>query len=678
VAVAAGALCAGLVITQLPAYADVTSSYYTIGTPTGAVGSVVATPTSVSVSTSTDFKVSFVAPSALAGSSDSWVSISPSTDFASAPVYTSIDLVGGSCIQQGTDGTGGLGVYSVAGIQVELGSSCTIPAGSSVQVYFTVAAPATAGTFYFTVSTSSNSTTATSNEITVGTAGVSLSAISVGFGANTTYTLTGVPVAGLSASTTGLELQSDPIVGGETITFVSGQGAYTVTYTPSGGSPVADPVTAAVSTGTIVNLTLTTPIVNSYTLTITATGTNPAYTTATESDAIIVTPTGTPNGSSELTSTITFGNSVTAVTVSPSSTVASASTTYVVEFKATDAVSAGQYIFLTEPADKTNFSTVTGVLVADITHPWEFVASGSLLGIGSADVPLADAITAGDYITVTLANVTNPPAGTVSDFGVSTTGDAAVVDAAAFSIGTNASPGVVVTPDPSSVSAVAVYTISNVHVTALMTGGSSTLGVQAPPGTVFPNNAAFYSVLDATTGSGSGTVSSLSSGGGTNDVAFVVPENIGAGDVLTITIQDVVNPNTASATDSITLVGSVTGPEAVPTTTTTTTTTTLPKPVLQALTTKATVSKKAVTLKFSCTAATCAGTITLLDVRTVIAINGGKKYSLANGKTGSFTVGLNSKGMTLIAGAKAHTITAHESVTVAGGATLSAKVTLVG
>ena len=41
-----GALCAGLAITALPAYADVTSNDYTIGSPSGAVSTVVATPSS--------------------------------------------------------------------------------------------------------------------------------------------------------------------------------------------------------------------------------------------------------------------------------------------------------------------------------------------------------------------------------------------------------------------------------------------------------------------------------------------------------------------------------------------------------------------------------------------------------------------------------------------------------
>ena len=46
-AVTVVALGAGLAATALPAYADVTSSDYTIGTPTGAVTAIAATPAAV-------------------------------------------------------------------------------------------------------------------------------------------------------------------------------------------------------------------------------------------------------------------------------------------------------------------------------------------------------------------------------------------------------------------------------------------------------------------------------------------------------------------------------------------------------------------------------------------------------------------------------------------------------
>ncbi len=84
-AVTVVALGAGLAATALPAYADVTSSDYTIGTPTGAVTAIAATPAAVTTGASTQFEVTFTTPAALAGSSDSWVTVTPSESLGSVP-----------------------------------------------------------------------------------------------------------------------------------------------------------------------------------------------------------------------------------------------------------------------------------------------------------------------------------------------------------------------------------------------------------------------------------------------------------------------------------------------------------------------------------------------------------------------------------------------------------------
>jgi hypothetical protein len=70
-------------------------------------------------------------------------------------------------------------------------------------------------------------------------------------------------------------------------------------------------------------------------------------------------------------------------------------------------------------------------------------------------------------------------------------------------------------------------------------------------------------VQDLTTPSGSGSVSAPLSGGGTNDVTITVPAFISAGDLLDITVEDAINPSSASTAYTITLLGSVTGPPAV-------------------------------------------------------------------------------------------------------------------
>jgi hypothetical protein len=677
-AVTVVALGAGLAATALPAYADVTSTDYTIGTPTGAVTAIAATPTAVTTGASTQFKVTFTTPNALAGSTDSWVTVTPSVSLGSVPA--NIALVGGSCIQSGTSGSGGVGTDTAGTVTIELGSTCSISTGDPVEVIYTADAPAATGTFNFTVTTSGNTYPATSNQISVSTSGSTLTASSLSFGANATYTITSVPVASLTSNGTSLTLVASATGGTETINFYNGSAGYTVTYTPSGGSATADTVTAAISTGASVTLTLATALVNGDTVTVNGEGTNPAYNVTPQSDDVTVEP---GNGTVETTTSVTFGNSVNSVTVVPSNALAGATTNYTVTFRAADAVTVGGDIDLSEVAGPTNFTTVTGIDVSDQTLGWNFVASGSFLTSGTAAIPLQDAIDAGDVVSVLLAGVVNPAAGTISDFLVKTTGDPIYANASPYAIGTNASPGVVVSVNPSTTGSLATYTISNVEATAALTGGVGTLELEAPSGTTFSNVAGYFSIVDTTNTAGSGTVTAVS-GGATNTVTLTVPRSISSGDVLTITAQDVINPSVSSSTDVITIVGSVTGPGAVPTTTTTTTTvpttttTTVPKPVpvVVEVTKSATVgSGNKPGIKLECKVSNCKGYITLSDVTTKV---GSTAYSFKAGNSHTYPIQLNSTGIKLLKGAKAHTIKVNTKVSVNGGKTITVKVTLVG
>ncbi len=113
---------------------------------------------------------------------------------------------------------------------------------------------------------------------------------------------------------------------------------------------------------------------------------------------------------------------------------------YFVDFKATVGVAAGGGVYLSETAGPTGFSTETTVRVEDVTQGWQFLASGVRFGSGvstrplglrdagltaegALEVPLKDAIKAGDHISVTVEGVTNPQGGKVSDFDVYTTGN---------------------------------------------------------------------------------------------------------------------------------------------------------------------------------------------------------------------------------------------------------------
>jgi hypothetical protein len=675
----AGILVGVLAVTAGPAYADVTTSTYTIGSPSPAVTSVTASPSGATVMSLTNFEVSFTVNPSLSGSSSAWVSVVPSTPLGSTP--SSIDLIGSSCVQAGTNG----GAYSATGLTIDLNASCNLSSGTKAEVDFKADAPAATGTFSFAVTTSNNSQSATSNTITVTAAGPVLTAATYAFGANTTYTINNATVASLTASGTSLTLTAAATTGTEKIAFVnSGTGAgYSVTVTPSGGTASADTVTNASATGATVTLTLGTGLVNGDALTITSTGTSPAPSATSQADHITVQP---GNGTPETTNAIAFGGSVTALSVAPSSLVAGASATYSVGFTASDAASTGGYIYLTESAEQTNFTTVTGIEVIDTTQNWRFVATGAVLSNGAATIPLSDSISAGDSISLLILGVTNPSSpGTIGDFSAATTGDPVSVDAPAYTIAVNASPGVVVTVNPITTSVIATYTIASIRASGTLSGGSGTIQLAAPAGTIFPNNPAFYSITDSTNSGGSGTVSAAVSGGGTNVVTFTVPNTVNSGDAITLTVADVVNPSTASASDSITIHGAVTGPPPSAATTTTTvpptTTTTKPPvkkvqhPTIADPTSKADVSKThLVHVELKCTVAACKGYITLTDVSTVV---GSQHYSLRAGKKGIVVVHLRAKGILFLAGAKHHTIKVTATVTVTGGKTVKERTTLV-
>ncbi len=376
---------------------------------------------------------------------------------------------------------------------------------------------------------------------------------------------------------------------GTTISWYSGGSGYLVTYTPPKGTPAGD-VVQAVHVGTTstsndtVTLTLATALVAGDRVTISGKGTNPS---STSTNNVSVAPeTGAAGslsaaGSPETsTNALVFGTFVNDVTVVPSPSVALAPATYVVSFQATTRLtaSAGAQICLSEAAGPTVFSGEKGALVSDTTAGWHFIASSLAYPGGSppanpgCDEPdngvvisLAAGydVNPGDSVTITFVGVTNPSTGTVADFTVATSADTVPIAAAPYVIGAGGSRGVLVSVSPGTTGALATYTISNLQAGAALTGGTSTVTLQAPPGTVFPNNPDSYTVQDSTTPSGSGSVTSPLSGGGTNDVTITVPASVKAGDLLDITVEDAINPSSASPSYTLTLLGNVTGPPAV-------------------------------------------------------------------------------------------------------------------
>lgn len=260
---------------------------------------------------------------------------------------------------------------------------------------------------------------------------------------------------------------------------------------------------------------------------------------------------------------VTYGTEVSDVTVTPSPATAGSASTYVVSFKATSAMTTGGDILLTAPY---SLSSVSGYVVTDTTQG-TYVSSStapalSTVGTVTDDtvtVPFPDEVKAGDMITVTLTNVTNPTAGTYTTFDASTTADTVPAAATSYVIGPTAG-GISVVPSPSTTGSLSTYTISGMTASANMGGSTgATINIDAAActtcaGLVFPEAVSDYTITDATNASGTGTPATVT-GGGTNDVTITPSNNITSGDSLTLTITGVINPSSASTTDTLDITG---------------------------------------------------------------------------------------------------------------------------
>ena len=224
-------------------------------------------------------------------------------------------------------------------------------------------------------------------------------------------------------------------------------------------------------------------------------------------------------------------------------------------------MASGGTITLAQP--NTGFSGVTGWLITDTTANWHVVGN-TAGGTGSIALTVTgQSITAGDALTVTVAGVTNPAAGTYSNFTVATSATPFPRPLLRTYIGPSGAAGVIVTPNPATVGVLSTYTVSNLSATAAFTAGVSQIGIAAnTAGTTLPNNRTSYTITDITTPSGSGTASAVSGYTG-NSITITVPNAINSGDQLVLTISGVINPSTASSTNTMTFTGNLTGPSAV-------------------------------------------------------------------------------------------------------------------
>jgi len=573
-----GVLGAGLAATALPASATATTNSYTIGSLTGSVSNVTISPTTATSSATANEELFFTATAGL--TTGNTITVTSNNTLTAMPTAVQVIDASGPCLENAT--TAGDVAYPSADVfVVTLAANCTIAVGNTVQVDFSYT-PTVTGTTTFTVTTTNNGTASSAADLTVNSTPPDLSASSLTTGYNAAYTITNIGATGATGgswasltpttSTAWLQLAtSGAAVAG--FAFYNGEAGYTVTVTPSGGSATTDALTGFYYApgGATVDLELTTDIASGSTVTVTAEGTNgstagtsQAFTITKEDEDVAATtpPTFTTPSPTETTNAITFGSSVTGVTVAPSPALAGASSNYTVSFTA-GTTGTPAAICLSETADGTTFTNVTGALVTDTTGGWQYVPSTILHAAGATNagcggdydlvLDLAgQTISAGDAVTVLIAGVTNPSAQTVSDFVVATTKDALTSTAAPYAITVSEAAGISVTTSPATVGSLSTYTISNIVVgsSGVLAGQAINLDAAANPGTdtVFPNNPLDYVITDTTTKAGSGTATSTGfTGGGTNDVTFEAPEALTAGDIISITVEDVINPTTSGS-----------------------------------------------------------------------------------------------------------------------------------
>jgi hypothetical protein len=575
-----GVLGAGLVATALPASATATTNTYTIGSLTGSVSNVTISPTSTTAN-------------APAGESEEiYFEATASLTTANTITVTSDEPLGAVTGVQLIDAAGpclyNAGTPPIVGdtFTITLPANCTIAVGNTVQEDFTFG-PTVTGTTTFTVSTTNNGTASAVADLTVNSTPPTLSASSLTTGYNAAYTITDIGASGATggswATLTGTANNAWIVLSVPALTataagfaFYNGEAGYTVTVTPSGGSATSDALTGFNYTSTTsVDLELTTDIASGSIVEVTAEGTNGNTAGATQAltvtkengtPAQAVANTLTPAGNTETTNTVEFGSTVTAVSVTPSPILANASSNYTVSFTAGTTGTPADICF-SDANDGTVFTNITGALVTDTTGGWQYVVPAPAdiefahVGCGTSVYGVVlvlngQTIKAGDAVTVLLAGVTNPAAKTVSDFTVATSQDQLAATAAPYAITVSESAGITVTTSPATVGSLSTYTLSNIVVgsAGVLAGATVELDAANPPttnpgaDTVFPNNNLDYVVTDTTTTTGSGTA--IATGflnGGTNNVTFEVPNALKAGDVLSLTVNDVINPTTSGS-----------------------------------------------------------------------------------------------------------------------------------
>ncbi len=186
--------------------------------------------------------------------------------------------------------------------------------------------------------------------------------------------------------------------------------------------------------------------------------------------------------------------------------------------------------------------------------PSAFAAGGSVVTV----VP-ANTIQAGDSVTLTITQVVSPPAG-AGQLAISTSADQAPVSVA----DTTTAPGSVssasLAPTTTAAGAAGVtYSLSfTASASGAVEGGLGSITLAAPAGTIFGacpygcgGGNATYTITDTTHPSGSGSASPSQIADGGAMVSLTPANTIQAGDSVTLTVTQVLNPPAGSGQLSI-------------------------------------------------------------------------------------------------------------------------------
>jgi|GEM_PF-1418027 hypothetical protein len=533
----------------------VETEQYTIGN--GPVQNATATADPDVAGSTANYTVGFTTPSALVGGQDTVTIASPS-----GPTFPS-----GQNDYFVIDNTSPSGTQTVSSVDLaDGGHSLTLKLSKSVAAQSSLSVnvigatnPASPGSYSLDVSTSKNTTPATTASFSIVAAaaapGFSPVASPALVGGTSTYTVGAFKASSSLAAGDKVAISSSAGSGvDDNVGFPTAPSDYKVedltTHTSSVPQDVSVAPVGGGRTGQQVLVTLASGIAAGDELSVVVDGVrNP---TSPQSDLVTA---AAPAGSPPASARFLIGTPVASPSIAISEMRAGATgVEYIVGFRPTTTLQAGGTITLVAPAG-TSFSDAAVTLVdstnpsASAVLPASSLHASALAGSSSANqlvITVPKALAANDNVFVEVTGVTNPPAGTyggsAANFLVSTSADTVPAPVPQYTV----TAGTV--PERASIELSSLapggrasYTVGDLRASATLAAGHDTIKLVAPSGTVFPVAFGDYTVADLTHAGLSAHPSALI-GGGSNSVTLTVGASVPAGDYIEVLVTGVTNP----------------------------------------------------------------------------------------------------------------------------------------